>query len=170
MSLLGKKYFIEVLHKQNGGLAHVHVIWKLPGTDYFRSITHEFISSYMEKHASLPNDIGVLKQHKTSSIKYTFEHYRKLSPSLAESKTRYIREHHHFLPKCNRSALNRNPKRYEGIGFVNTASVYPSDGSSELMLICREPLTTMDCLGTPLLSNERASEIVEKYLKYALPK
>ena len=43
---MGKKYFIEALHKDGGGASHVSVLWKPPGAKEFDLVTGQFLSPF----------------------------------------------------------------------------------------------------------------------------
>ena len=43
---MGKKYFIEALHKDGGGASHVSVLWKPPGAEQFDLVTGQFLSPF----------------------------------------------------------------------------------------------------------------------------
>ena len=161
---------MEVLHKQHRGLGHVHVVWKLPGSQDFVNIRSEHISSYMEKNADFPKYPSILKQHKVTHKKHMVDRYRKLTSSPVTFKVHYLRDNFNLLPKCNSSAQKIKLKRYESIHFVRTPKVYPADGSNNVLLLCEDPRERRKCKGNSLLRKKEASRIVHKYLKSALPK
>ena len=161
---------MEVLHKQHRGLAHVHVVWKLPDSQDFVNINSEHIFSYVENNTDFSWYPSILKQHKVTHKKHMVDHYRKLTSSPVTSKVNYLRDNFNLLPKCNSSAQKIKLKRYESIHFVRTPKVYPADGSNNVLLLCEDPHVWSNCKGNPLLSKQEASRIVHKYLKSALPK
>ena len=127
----GRKYYVEVLHKQGTGNGFVEVFWTSSDNDAdFKLITSEYLSSYfnyasnMEKKVALHNVLsGRYRQELQSKFNQTSSKFLKFYSLPFISKAS-------FLPSCDyNSSFVSSDKvyRYEGIKMVYESNVFPAD-------------------------------------------
>ena len=127
----GRKYYVEVLHKQGTGNGFVEVFWTNSDNDAdFKLITSENLSpyfkntSYMEKTVALHNVLsGRYRQDLQSKSNRTSSEFLKFYslPFLSKAS---------FLPSCDyKSSFVSSDKvyRYEGIKLVYESNIFPAD-------------------------------------------
>ncbi|XP_051748088.1 beta-1,4-N-acetylgalactosaminyltransferase 3 isoform X2 [Ctenopharyngodon idella] len=138
----GMKYFFEVLLKQNTGVDHLEVAWRLNHDDgIFSVITSEFLSLYEDESSLQLGDIEHIPQTKASYDRL-FDQV-SLSPHPVEDKIREDPRDHIYkykmldesylkdlFPECHYKPtyiLNKQIGRYQGVYLIRFSSVYPND-------------------------------------------
>eukprot|EP01137_Pigoraptor_chileana_P017133 Opistho-2@74753 len=145
----GKRYYVEVLHKQLGGGEHVEVAWKQPGSSGFEIIAGNNLSPYVDEsglaqgavvadddgHGHSPDDLPPSHSHRTgdqsggqiSAPPADERDHFHLVPLLDDAETSNI------LPECEYAPsyiMHRPLRRYEGVNLVRESEVYPDDHTS----------------------------------------
>ncbi|XP_078424318.1 beta-1,4-N-acetylgalactosaminyltransferase 3 isoform X2 [Cetorhinus maximus] len=139
-----RKYYFEVLHKQNGqGTDHVEVAWRLHNTGLKFSIIHsKYISLYVNESLIKLNEV----QHIPQSIASHKKNYGYTSPHRdhpAEMLKYDPRDNFFQLPLIDESHVHQvlpdcvyRPSyiikgfpllRYQGLQFVHLTYMYPND-------------------------------------------
>ncbi|XP_078076126.1 beta-1,4-N-acetylgalactosaminyltransferase 3 isoform X2 [Mustelus asterias] len=142
--LSSRKYYFEVLHKQNGqGTDHVEVAWRLHNTGLkFSIIDSKYISLYVNESLIKLNEVQHIPQSIASHKKnygYTSPHrdhpaeMLKYDPRDSFFQLPLIDESHvhQVLPDCvyrPSYIIKGFPLlRYQGLQFVHLTYVYPND-------------------------------------------
>lgn len=143
----GKKYFIEVLHKQGRMEDHVLVGWKTPGLDHFRHLSGKSISLLIND-AKAPKDVSVYAKFIPQDLP-SHSHVDKLpsfKPDHDSSKfgsddprdkahaLKFVDERDiaSLFPSCpyNPSYLvDFRLNRYDGVNLIHDTAVYPADNT-----------------------------------------
>lgn len=63
----GRKYFIELLHKQKSGMSHLEVAWQTPEESEFKIITSEYVSAFVDDRHVADNAVSVQDYTETPS-------------------------------------------------------------------------------------------------------
>ncbi|KAF4079553.1 hypothetical protein AMELA_G00179370, partial [Ameiurus melas] len=134
------KYFFEVLYKQNDGIDHLEVAWRLNREDSsFEVITAEYLSRYVDESsiqlvesdhipqtkASHRMSTDTMSNSEVDMVKADPRDFIYRTPVLNESYLENV-----FL-KCDYHPIhifdNSTIERYDGINYVHYSSVYPND-------------------------------------------
>ena len=126
----GKKYYIEVLHKQIEGAGFVQVFWRNSDDLNFNVISADHISSYTKAPAVARKEAipTVLSKRFQSSLqiksangtKHDYFKFYSL-PFIPIEK---------FLPLCDYKTTRQKVKRFQGIKLVTDSHVFPGDDTS----------------------------------------
>lgn len=173
---LGRKYFIEVLHKQGEGKGYVQVAWKSPTSKNFIVITNEFLSLFLEENNAQtifkrPDKI-VPKHHTPRRLNPLPHKSREFSGRFETENILYERGTRNVLPACENIptlVVKKEFKRFHGLKFVQTPKVYPDDGSGHVLQTCKNVNRKSLCQGNPFLEKTKAYMVANKYLNSTLP-
>ena len=152
----GKKYYVEGLHKQAAYKDHMLLTWLAPSWPRIRSITMNYISSYILDSKNI-SDVNTYMEYipetKASNVNYNQEKSSNDNTDETIYKfnhTRYkfgstdMRDHFHnislvdsvdfedLLPPIKYKPsykVNFTPKRYEGVKLIHESAVYPDDNT-----------------------------------------
>ena len=126
----GKKYYIEVLHKQIHGTGFVQVFWRKSDDLNFSVISADHLSTYSKASAVARKDAipTVLSKRFQSSLqiksangtKHDYFKFYSL-PFIPIEK---------FLPSCDYKTTRQKVKRFQGIKFVTNSHVFPEDDTA----------------------------------------
>ena len=130
----GRKYYIEVLHKQGTGNGFVQVFWTNSDNNAdFKLITSQYLSPY-----SYNTSVAAKKDAIRSVFSGRYRHEFLLKSSQARSKflkfysLPFISKNN-YLPPCEyRSSFVPHARiyRYEGLKMITESSVYPRDDTA----------------------------------------
>ncbi|XP_017350399.1 beta-1,4-N-acetylgalactosaminyltransferase 3 [Ictalurus punctatus] len=137
------KYFFEVLYKQNDGIDHLEVAWRLNNEDSnFEIITAEYLSRYVDESSLQLVESDHIPQTKASHTMSTDAIFKtdksevdmvKADPRDFIYRTPLLKESYleNVFLKCDYYPLhifdNATIERYDGINYVHYSSVYPND-------------------------------------------
>ena len=126
----GKKYYIEVLHKQIKGAGFVQVFWKKSDDLKFNVISADHLSTYSKAPAFGRNDAipTVLSKRFQNSLqiksangtKHDYFKFYSL-PFIPTEK---------FLPSCDYKTTRQKVPRFQGIKWVISSHVWPEDDTT----------------------------------------
>ena len=126
----GKKYYIEVLHKQIEGAGFVQVFWRKSDDLTFTVISADHLSTYSKASAVARKDASptVLSKRLQNSLqiksangtKHDFFKFYSL-PFISIEK---------FLPSCDYKTTRQKVKRFQGIKLVINSHVFPADDTT----------------------------------------
>ncbi|XP_690000.8 beta-1,4-N-acetylgalactosaminyltransferase 3 isoform X1 [Danio rerio] len=136
-----RKYFFEVLLKQNTGMDHLEIAWSLnQGNSTFSVITSEYLSLYKDESSLLMGDIEHVPQTKASYDRFLEPnplslHQREIireDPRDHIYKYKMLEESFlkDLFPECDYKpsyVLKEHIGRYQGVYLVQFSSVYPND-------------------------------------------
>ncbi|XP_054476345.1 beta-1,4-N-acetylgalactosaminyltransferase 3 [Anoplopoma fimbria] len=136
-----KKYFFEVIHKQNNkGTDHVEVAWQLLDQGFkFKVIESSHISLYVDESALLVSDVAHIPQTAASHQQTPTKQQTGAADMLREDPRDTLYQvpliHSKFLqdvlPDCSYkpsyTIKNFSLYRYQGLEFVHMSYVYPND-------------------------------------------
>ncbi|KAL9978694.1 hypothetical protein ACROYT_G016242 [Oculina patagonica] len=129
----GKRYYIEVIHKQGTGNGFVQVFWKRSGGTDFKLISSEFLSTSANNSAVTAKKESA---HMVLSERYHHEYKLKVNRTSSEHLKFYslpLIPKDKYLPRCDYKTsfvLSGNVYRYEGLKMVSESNVYPADDTS----------------------------------------
>ena len=126
----GKKYYIEVLHKQIKGTGFVQVFWRKSDDLNFNLISGDHLSTYSKASAVAKKDAipTVLSKRFQNSLqiksangtKHDYFKFYSL-PFIPIEK---------FLPSCDYIITRQKVKRFQGAKFVTNSHVFPEDDTT----------------------------------------
>ena len=130
----GRKYYLEVLHKQGTGDGFVQVFWKSSQDKVFQLIGSEHLSPYSDEsvltttnkdivHSVLSDHYHVELELKSKTISKNYLKFYSL-PLIPKDS---------YLPFCDYQSsfvLSRRVNRYEGSNYVSASLVYPEDNTT----------------------------------------
>ena len=126
----GKKYYIEVLHKQIEGAGFVQVFWRNSDDLNFNVISADHISSYTKAPAvarkeAIPTVLSKRFQNSlqiksSNGTKHDYFKFYSL-PFIPIEK---------FLPLCDYKTTRQKVKRFQGIKLVIDSHVFPGDDTT----------------------------------------
>ena len=126
----GKKYYIEVLHKQIEGDGFVQVFWRKSDDLNFNVISGDHLSTYSKASAVAKKDAipTVLSKRFQNSLqiksangtKHDFFKFCSL-PFIPIEK---------FLPSCDYKTTRQKVKRFQGVKLVINSHVFPGDDTT----------------------------------------
>ena len=127
----GKKYYIEILHKQIRGAGFVQVFWKKSVDDLnFNVISADHLSTYSKASAVVRKDAipTVLYNRFQNSLQIKSangtknDYYKFYSlPFISIEK---------FLPSCDYKTTRQKVTRFQGIKLVTNSHVFPEDDTT----------------------------------------
>ena len=126
----GKKYYIEVLHKQIEGAGFVQVFWRKSDDLNFNVISADHISTYTKAPAVARKEAipSVLSKRFQNSLQIKsangtkHDYYKFYSlPFIPIEK---------FLPSCEYKTTRQKVKRFQGIKLVIDSHVFPEDDTT----------------------------------------
>lgn len=129
----GKRYYIEVVHKQGSGDGFVQVFWKRSGDADFKLISSEYLSTYSNKSAVTARQESA---HAVLSERYHHEYKLKGDKTSGDYLKFYslpLIAKNNYLPQCDYKTsfvLSGNVYRYEGLKMVAESNVFPADDTS----------------------------------------
>ena len=126
----GKKYYIEVLHKQIKGAGFVQVFWRTSDDLNFKVISADHISTYRKAPAvarkeAIPTVLSKRFQNSlqiksANGTKHDYFKFYSL-PFIPIEK---------FLPLCDYKTTRQKVKRFQGIKLVIDSHVFPGDDTT----------------------------------------
>ena len=126
----GKKYYIEVLHKQIHGAGFVQVFWRKSDNLNFSVISADNLSTFSKASAVTRKDAipAVLSKRLQNSLqiksangtKHDYFKFYSL-PFIPIEK---------FLHSCDYKTTRQKVKRFQGIKFVTNSYVFPEDDTT----------------------------------------
>ena len=126
----GKKYYIEVLHKQNKGAGFVQVFWKKSDDLNFSVISANHLSTYNKAPAvarkeAIPTVLSKrfqnsLRIKSANGTKHDYYKFYSL-PFIRIEK---------FLPSCDYKTTRQKVTRFQGIKLVISSYVWPEDDTT----------------------------------------
>ena len=126
----GKKYYIEVLHKQIEGAGFVQVFWRKSDDLNFNVISADHISTYTKAPAvtrkeAIPTVLSKRFQNSlqiksANGTKHDYFKFYSL-PFIPTEK---------FLPSCDYKITPQKVKRFQGIKLVIDSHVFPEDDTT----------------------------------------
>ena len=126
----GKKYYIEVLHKQIKGAGFVQVFWRKSDDFNFNVISADHISSYTKAPALARKEAfqtvlskrfqNILQIKSANGTKHDYFKFYSL-PFIPIEK---------FLPSCDYKTTRQKVKRFQGIKLVIDSHVFPEDDTT----------------------------------------
>ncbi|KAM9753952.1 beta-1,4-N-acetylgalactosaminyltransferase 3 [Menidia menidia] len=136
-----KRYFFEVIHKQNDrGTDHVEVAWQLLDHGFrFTVIESKYISLYADESALLMSDVAHIPQTAASHKKAPTKRHSAAADMLRDDPRdtfykvplingKFIQG---VLPDClykpSYTIRNFVLQRYQGLEFIHISYVYPND-------------------------------------------
>ncbi|XP_044174681.1 N-acetyl-beta-glucosaminyl-glycoprotein 4-beta-N-acetylgalactosaminyltransferase 1-like [Acropora millepora] len=123
----GKKYYIEVLHKQIKGAGFVQVYWRTSNDLNFKVISADHISTYTKAPAvTRKESIPAVRLQNSLQIKSangTKRDYFKFYslPFIPTEK---------FLPSCDYKTTRQKVTRFQGIKWIVNSHVFPEDDTT----------------------------------------
>ena len=127
----GRKYYVEVLHKQGTGNGFVQVFWTSPDNNAdFKLITSKYVSPYFHETSSTAKKVAI---HNVFSARYTHEFEQKSNRTSREFFKFYslpfISKVNYLLPCDYKTSFvsKDHVYRYEGLKMVAESNVYPAD-------------------------------------------
>ena len=123
----GKKYYIEVLHKQIKGAGFVQVYWRTSNDLNFKVISADHISTYTKAPAVTRKEaIPAVRLQNSLQIKSangTKRDYFKFYslPFIPTEK---------FLPSCDYKTTRQKVTRFQGIKWIVNSHVFPEDDTT----------------------------------------
>ena len=158
----GKKYYIESLHKQGYGFAHLSVYWSYSFSKLnltFNIISSMYLSSFSatDNQEYIPPHAGMPQSNNSLQEKSSFLYFNRLP--LINRK-----EYRSHIPTCPYSPsflVRRKLQRYEGITLTSESRVFPQDDTDMIQSNFRPAWTTPNKLINKTLSIE---PVVEKFI------
>ena len=126
----GKKYYIEILHKQIKGAGFVQVFWKKSDDLNFKVISADHLSTYgkapaIARKEAIPTVLSKRFQNslQIKSANGTKHNYFKFYslPFIATEE---------FLPSCDYKTTHQKVTRFQGIKWVTNSHVFPEDDTT----------------------------------------
>lgn len=131
----GKRYYIEVIHKQGSGNGFVQVFWKRSGGTEFKLISSEYLSTYSNNTAQTVTSKKE-SAHLLLSERYLHE-YKLKSNRTSRKRLKFyslpLIPEDNYLPRCDYKSsfvLTGNIYRYEGLKMISESNVYPADDTA----------------------------------------
>ena len=126
----GKKYYIEILHKQIKGAGFVQVFWRKSDDFNFNVITADHISTFTKAPAvarkeAIPIVLSMRFQNSlqiksANGTKHDYFKFYSL-PFIPTEK---------FLPSCDYKTTRQKVPRFQGIKWVISSHVWPEDDTT----------------------------------------
>ncbi|XP_067052848.1 N-acetyl-beta-glucosaminyl-glycoprotein 4-beta-N-acetylgalactosaminyltransferase 1-like [Acropora muricata] len=123
----GKKYYIEVLHKQIKGAGFVQVFWRTSDDLNFKVISADHISTYTKAPAVTRKEAipavrfqNSLQIKSANGTKHDYFKFYSL-PFIPTEK---------FLPSCDYKTTRQKVTRFQGIKLVTDSHVFPEDDTT----------------------------------------
>lgn len=131
----GKKYYIEVLHKQIGGAGFVQVFWKASDDFNFKLITSDYLSLYDNEISSITRQDAihiVLSKRLHDSLQHKSANGTSLE-SFKFYTLPFIPNEKLYLPSCDYKSVFRSREKvhkYNGIKLIFESNVFPGDDTA----------------------------------------
>ena len=126
----GKKYYIEVLHKQIEGAGFVQVFWRTSDDLNFKVISADHISTYRKAPAV------ARKEAIPTVLSKRFQNGLQIK-SANGTKHDYFKFYSlpfipiaNFLPSCDYKTTRQKVRRFQGIKLVIDSLVFPEDDTT----------------------------------------
>ena len=123
----GKKYYIEVLHKQIEGAGFVQVFWRASDDLNFKVISADHISTYTKAPAVTRKEAipavrfqNSLQIKSANGTKHDYFKFYSL-PFIPTEK---------FLPACDYKTTHQKVTRFQGIKWIVNSHVFPEDDTT----------------------------------------
>ena len=123
----GKKYYIEVLHKQIKGAGFVQVYWRTSNDLNFKVISADHISTYTKAPAVTRKEAipavrlqNSLQIKSANGTKHDYFKFYSL-PFIPTEK---------FLPSCDYKTTRQKVTRFQGIKWIVNSHVFPEDDTT----------------------------------------
>ena len=119
----GSRYYIEVIHKQSGGVGFVQVFWSNPGVTEFKLISSEYLSSSCSRVSPKQDSMNQLLAKRLANSKTTRKKYSSVF-------TLPLINQGNYLPQCEyKSSFITIDKinEYNGVYLVSLTNVFPQD-------------------------------------------
>ena len=133
-----QRYFVEALHKQEGGNGRIEIYWREPGSVKLEAITGEYLSSYFNDNMSSNSNF---QKEGLEALTWTPSHVNQKKYKGLDLTSQF---NYTALPFIDRKIVNgvftscsykpsyiieRNLSRYQGVNLVHETLVYPSDNT-----------------------------------------
>lgn len=132
----GKRYYIEVIHKQGSGDGFVQVFWKRSSGADFKVISSEYLSRYSNRSNNTQVTGKKESAHTVLSVQNHHEYKLKSNRTSNEYRKFYslpLIPKDSYLPTCDYKTSfvsSDNIYRYEGQKLVSESNVFPDDDTS----------------------------------------
>lgn len=129
----GKKYYMEVVHKQGGGDGFVQVYWMRSKNDDFKLISGEYLSPY-------PDNVLLPSKKDGLHTLFSGRHSHSLHQKYKTMRREYLKFYslplvpkENYLAECDyktSSVLSGKVYQGEGLRIVYDSNVYPEDDTA----------------------------------------
>ena len=130
----GRRYYIEVVHKQGAGRGFVQVYWKTDKNRVFKLIKGEYLSQYTTDIDMFAAKEDVLHHVFSGRHSLIFDQkYKTISSEYLKFYSLPFIPKEYYLADCDYNTswvISGKVYRYGGLQFAHESSVYPGDDTA----------------------------------------
>jgi len=162
-----QRYFVEALHKQEGGNGRIQVYWRKPGSVKLEAITGEYLWSYFDDRKSYTSKLHLeglealiwtpshVNKNKLKGLDLSSQFNYTALPFIDRNTVKGVFNSCSYKPSY---IIERNLSRYQGVNLVHETLVYPSDNT----YLDRGPVAR--ARGNQLVDNQTVNNIVGSFM------